>query len=115
MKLWDTFSIGIMLTFQSLADYYKKFQKQLKIIAPLKLDSNILCVITQSFKGKFQVSWGMCKMFQEYPILCQFYYRNDRERIGTFTDMCETLWKIYTENKHSCYFAEINNAKICIQ
>ena len=28
--------------------------------------------------------------FQEY-IFCRFYYRNDREQNGTFTEMCEAL------------------------
>ena len=28
----------------------------------------------------------------EYPYFCQFYYRNDRERNGTFSEICETLW-----------------------
>ena len=28
-------------------------------------------------------------------VCAKFYYRNDRERNGTFTGMCEALWKNY--------------------
>ena len=42
------FSIGIMLNFQSLFDYFKNIKTN-EILSQLKLDNSILGVITQSF------------------------------------------------------------------
>ena len=68
----------------------------MKILTQLKLENSILGVITQSFNSikVFQLknmSFDMCEIFQEYPVFCRFYYRNDREQNGAFTEMCETL------------------------
>ena len=44
---------------------------------------------------KIPIFFGYVLNFQEYPIFGQFYYRNDRERNGTFTEMYGALWKAY--------------------
>ena len=81
---------------------------------PFTVDNNILGVITQGFNWKYQFSFGMSYIFQEYPNLCQFYYRIDREQNGTLSGKCGAPWKIYqwkwnlahVERKHFCSFTE---------
>ena len=43
------------------------------------------------FHLKILIVFRYVLIFQEYPVVCRFYYRNDRERNGTFTEMCEAL------------------------
>ena len=52
-------------------------------------------MITQNFNKNTDCLSLCAKIFKEYPVLCQFYYRNDREQNGTFTEICEALKKMY--------------------
>ena len=105
-----------MLNFPSLK-FSCLFQKVSKVVG----NSNSTQVWQQylrcnytKFQLKYRFSLGMCLIFKEYPNFCHFYYRKDREWNGTFTQICEALWKIYQykwnpahgERKHCCYFAE---------
>ena len=40
------------------------------------------------FKNDFT---HMCLIFQEYPYICKFYHKNDRERNGTLTEKREVF------------------------
>ena len=85
------FSIGIMLNSPSL---FQKDRRQLKALNPPKLNNNTLGVITQSCNKHTEFLW-VCANFPKIILFCQFHYRDDRERNGTFAEMCEALWKMY--------------------
>ena len=73
----------------------------MKILTQPKLDNNILDVITQGFNWKYQFSLGMYFIFQDYPNLCQFYYRNDRNKTGHLLESVELHGKFINENETS--------------
>ena len=78
-----------MLNFQSLVDYLLKLSK-------INENPNSTRVLKQYLRcnyTKFQLKILIVfrKIFQEYPVFCQFYSRNDREQNGAFTEMCEAL------------------------
>ena len=78
------------------------------------MNRSILCDILQSFIWIIPVSFDMCWFFQEYPYLCQFYYRNDREGNRTFSQISgdqhkinQQTWNLaHVEQKYCCFFTE---------
>ena len=83
----SVFSIGIMLNFQSLVVYFKNIY--LTIESPNK-QWYLRCKYT-----KFQLKIRYVLNLQRVPIVLSIYYRNDRERNGRLTEMCEALLKMY--------------------
>ena len=89
--------------------------KQLKFDTQLTFESSTLGVISQSFNWNSQVSFDLHWFFQEYPYFCQFYYRNDKERNRTFTQICGSQWKInrqmsnlaHVEKRYCCFSLKI--------
>ena len=78
-----------MFIFKSLIVNLKKYLKQMKTVTQLTLDNAILGVFALSFNViRYDV---IVLNFPRVPIFCQFYYRNDRERNGTFAEICEVL------------------------
>ena len=71
----------------------------MKILTQPKLDNNILGAITQGFNWKYQFSLGMCYIFQEYPNLCQFYYKIDRDKTGHLLESVELHGKFINANE----------------
>ena len=75
------FSIGLMLNVQSLVDYLKKIMETSNSTQATQQD-------LRCYNTKFQLR---ILIFQEYPVFCQFYYRNDREGNRAFTEISEAL------------------------
>ena len=74
----------------------------MKVLTQLKLDNSILGVIKQS-----SIKNTDCLSICAKPCFFRFYYRNDMERNGAITKLCEYQWNLARfEKNHCCDFAE---------
>ena len=83
----SVFFIGIMLNLQILVYFFRKHLKQLTILTQFKLDKSILGIY-KKFQSEIPTFFRYVLYLPRIPF---FYNRNDRERNGTFTEMCGAL------------------------
>ena len=75
--------------------FVKKWETEIHNMALLSQIYNSISTVTlQNFNCICPVSGDLCKMLQEYPLLSEFYYIDDRAPDTTFVEIPGSQQKI---------------------